>query len=1001
MGRHSSLVTVERLRSFIALIAALASALAIAVPLRPQLPVVPLLSSITVATSANAPYVREGDVRWPSSAVLTRPFAARYAVEFFPDVTFELIFDTKLSTHRTADSFAGIALDDPGSMAVLTHLNGQFKLTVDSPRRGHFSVHAQSDGRYVARQYTGRNASHGADDFEDIESRLTHVEQVLPKFDPLLSEVALQLASYTSESPCDLFGVTVGVGVDTGSGGASAPTDATVPRPAAGATPRMGGSLLNGLFGAVVSAVVNKAINEGCKKLESESRTKEITRLEARSTSLKAEKARYEILKIRLRDEIVRRRLDRAPISQQPSLSLAAYGSGAPLDWSDSGLRAVALGDAASDAPKWSPTTASTGPVVDSFAVGASCADSPGRIDVAVVASDALSSLYSTKADKLIWWTKIVHGFDITNAALRASNVSTPGLDTGFAIANLIDEPLSITIVGDDKPVVAIGDDSLAQIGGDDTADNVYRTYSPRTLSSDAVGLFRRVDDIAPKSDVVVVIVAGDRSTSASRGAATETKDVTSDLNYSRRLAVVKSAAFDAEYFYTLAHELGHTLGAGHDHEERDMFQVFAQGAVVESGDLRWASLMALSECPKEAKAVAANPNRDCRRVPYYSSATLNYPAYGGKLMGGEHQDNSGAMRLIRDDVTRMQCSRKVSPQVWLQKGSTVAAPNLSKFARTESWETQSIWVRPDAYVKLGGEGSRSAYQHATLSESDRVFFPTVLLQNANPTAMKGTMEFWRARRSKEAALLLSPRLADLERLTACSVTKDTLLELDPARSNLVQAHCENADGRGRSQSLSSSDIWALRWTDVGAKRSENELRREAEANPLLADLPTTQPTFAWRSVRAIDLPLDGSVTDVVMVRNSSKTAARQVNVRIEPVLNQYNFNVRDTGLDTIVVSPARCRTTGSKSCLAQVTQADDTTGRQTLELTLPPDSFVKISLTFKRTTQVPLQNLLLRVVEEELAVGQPIAGQAPLVVGGTSYILRYSPPPTAGSAVK
>ena len=46
---------------------------------------------------------------------------------------------------------------------------------------------------------------------------------------------------------------------------------------------------------------------------------------------------------------------------------------------------------------------------------------------------------------------EIIHGLDITNAPLRGSNISTPGIDAGFELANVQSKPLAMDISYDVK----------------------------------------------------------------------------------------------------------------------------------------------------------------------------------------------------------------------------------------------------------------------------------------------------------------------------------------------------------------------------------------------------------------------------------------------------------------------------------------------------------------------------------------------------------------------
>jgi hypothetical protein len=63
-----------------------------------------------------------------------------------------------------------------------------------------------------------------------------------------------------------------------------------------------------------------------------------------------------------------------------------------------------------------------------------------------------------------------------------------------------------------------------------------------------------------------------------------------------------------------------------------------------------------------------------------------------------------------------------------------------------------------------------------------------------------------------------------------------------------------------------------------------------------------------------------------------------------------------------------------------------------TIELSLPPDEEVPIRLFFKRAPNVPQQNVLLRVFEEEVKLGSSVSAPETKIVGGTSFIVRHAP---------
>jgi hypothetical protein len=134
-----------------------------------------------------------------------------------------------------------------------------------------------------------------------------------------------------------------------------------------------------------------------------------------------------------------------------------------------------------------------------------------------------------------------------------------------------------------------------------------------------------------------------------------------------------------------------------------------------------------------------------------------------------------------------------------------------------------------------------------------------------------------------------------------------------------------------------------------------------------------------------------------VSVRQRTKNESRQINVRIEPAANQYNFSVRDSGLAEVRFPRSFCRDQSKPECEAGLARKNDAVhyfdgASMTLELSLPPEVEVPITLLFKRTPNVPQQNVLLRVFEEEVKISSSLDTPELKVVGGTSFIVRHAP---------
>ena len=995
-----------------------------------------VVASLPVS-AASSEYSRESEVRWSDADLRARPFGVRHQVNFFPDTTFEVVFDSRLNTSRDAVSYAGFALNDPGSMAVLTQFKGLIKLTVDSPSRGHFSVHPQPDGRMISRQYTGENAKYEPDDFGDPESHLAYTNQVLAKYDsgamaatcgepsasPDLAALKQEKARIEAEIAALLIGTAATTVAETNSND-SPPAQTKPPecvptraqpcdvRPAPATTPQPNrpkeepsrfsfsfggfGGFGGGNEGAQgrgggVGFDVGSGIQMVVMAAQLASKKKELDAVNAKIAAASGgggDSANYAACTAQLRSaranhERVQRWLQREIANpQRPRVGAATLPSAPAVSATVREKVGDALAELASppfaqvaqvtsDATLQSPaaqsvrSTALPSINTDTFGIDSSCSDSAGRINLAVVVSQkVMAKAGRTSEERAILYNAIIHGLDITNASMRGSNISTPGIDAGFTLANVQSEPLALSIADDGNR--------------NDAVNSVYGAYLTHDTSDDAKAFYKKVDANAPNADVVLLLIEGDATFSAPRGMAFGTRNATDNADGHRRLAVVKHKAAVAEYFYTFAHELGHILGAGHDELDKanppTNFQSFARGAVVTEGSKRWASLMALSACP--ASNAKADETHTCRRVPYYSSAALNYPGYSATKLGDIQQDNASAMRLVRDNVARLRCSQARETSVWLQKGTSVD-PALN----AQAWEAESIWVLPEQDDK----DWRRAYAHqATAAGADA--FVNVMLHNASSNSAKSQLQVWRARPAK--GLLLSPRWDDMERIdqTQCSRPITGNIDLAPAATTIVQMPCTGAVA---ISGTFAQDSWAVRWVDSA---NTNDERMAA-----VFDTVAQQPLAAWRSMRDVPLDLEAESVQTVLVRKRAKNESRQVNVRIETVPNQYNFMERDSGLVEVRFPRNVCRDQSKPECVSSVVSRTEAVSffngtSLTLELSLIPEEEVPITLRFKRTADVPQQSVLLRVFEEDVKPGNSADTFATRVVGGTSFSVRHAP---------
>ncbi len=625
------------------------------------------------------------------------------------------------------------------------------------------------------------------------------------------------------------------------------------------------------------------------------------------------------------------------------------------------------------------------------------CADAPGRIDVTVVVSKKVwaarrkaEPTLTDAATKALLEGEMIHALDSTNTSLKRSNASHPVLDVGFRM---------------------IGINVNADIADNTAHDEPFAAW--QRYQNNPTPVDNEVKKIAGvgSADLVLAVIAGDGRIDTMRGTATIGD---AGISFGRPYAVVKYIALDYKEVHTVAHELGHILGAGHDSADQkangmqssnggdpDMAS-YARGLNQLSGGAE--TLMALSACSQAVAGSAASFS--CRRVPYYSNQEVRYPDFGGQALGTTETDNVGAMRLTRDRVARNGCERAVAASgVWLKSlplpasatasASASATGQQSVPATTPSpmpWESLALWRRDAS----DSSEWRTVYQHKNVEPGSAAQFVSTILHN-NGSEKVGTLALWRIPAPASGGRLLSPQWGDLQRLNDAEIANGTgspcsnsvrpgnaspsgALKLAAGRTTIVEMPCQAGTFAVGDEPLMA------RWMVEGSALS-NAI---TTSTPLL-DLVNGDSLTLWRSMSVVPLTTNAEKTERVVLRNLGQ-APRVLQLRVVLEPGQGNFRALDSGVSTLRIATPKtyCVPSPDNTKLAcggsGYGVADDESfivdpNGAAFDLSLPPGAILPVDITFKRTSSTPQTDVMIRVFEVD-----PSQNRA---LGGASFVVQ------------
>ena len=544
---------------------------------------------------------------------------------------------------------------------------------------------------------------------------------------------------------------------------------------------------------------------------------------------------------------------------------------------------------------------------------GGSCADSPIDIDVMVV--------YTQDARAAAGGKDEIEG--LIYLAVAEANQAY--------VNSLIDQHLRLVHV-EEVNYTETGfffiDYPHLQDGTDGPLDNVQTLRD--TFAADVVSLITKTGDSCGQGQTMEASVLG-----------------SSFENLAYSVVRLDCATGD----FSLAHEIGHNMGAQH---------VMGNGAYSDShafvkisptsGVGPWRTVMADGTSPAST------------RVQYFSNPNVNYPAGSVDATGiAGSADNARTLNSTKFIVSNFRCSSPGAPNVWMKDtwNDTGIEPD-PKTAAEDMWKSPYIWVR-------NTQDTNSVHQHQhenpVFGQSNWVYVKT---HNGDAAAAAGKLEVYWANASTS---LTWP--ADWTLLSSVAVSN-----FPPKSTKIVEVPWNNLPGTGHY-------CLVARWnsqTDPMATPEGRDIDANVRANNNLI----------WRNLHIVTLAGGASGEASIDVKNPDKDgdgvniAIRSPNLRgnasflaVGQVLVEFDDALfkawRDGG-----ARGSGFRSDGNRFIVGEA-------GASFENLILPAQRGGRLKVIFRRLPDTPKREYMVDVAQtraEQVAAARKVSA----VVGGVSY---------------
>lgn len=420
--------------------------------------------------------------------------------------------------------------------------------------------------------------------------------------------------------------------------------------------------------------------------------------------------------------------------------------------------------------------------------------------------------------------------------------------------------------------------------------------------------------------------------------------------------------------YYTLAHELGHIMGARHDWlQDPTNLSPYSYnhgfvGIAQQPQRHAYQTIMAYED---KCAAEAIPPDR-CHRILYWSNPATTYPpgapnavSLGAGPSESQRADNHLTLNTTALTVANFRCSSRGTNNVWMKDtwNDTGDEPD-PRTAGEDMWKSPYIWVRQS-------EDVNSLHQHQ--HEDPVIGVPNwiyVKLQNGG-NATSGDLEIYGSNASP--SLVWPSDWTRLGTVPVPSLAKNAVRVVGLPWTPLTAGHY----------------CLLARWVSAA----------DAMSFPETADIQAnvrSNNNIVWRNLFVVDFLQASSAAKTFDVRNAGGANApvRLVVRSSDPVGRSYLRQGAVTlSLDVPLLRAWREGGTVSRGLRAEGSLFRVTAADAVLDgLSLPRGLTGRVSVRFEKASAMPDSDFVVDFVQ----LAPPASGEGtPRVVGGVSYEIR------------